>query len=179
MKRRFCSQYLYAPPEGLLRHWVVEHDSDSGRITDLFPLGNGCAESARTLFVDGVISAAVCSPRQRLSSEQLNSLHRKYSYIDLSAGICPECPSADTHKPWLFDFGTDEPAVLNDLLAVSAPFLSRFPLLTVLAGSVYYPALECTRSGTLAVGASVALMCWSGVDLLQKRVTARTRMKVL
>ena len=148
--------------------------NDFGVISDLFLLSERNSESAQTLFVDGIISAEIVSLKQQLSPEKLCFVQNNYSYIDLSAKILPNEFSSN-EKKLLLDFGTSSSKKINELLKQFYPLFYQFSIFEILNACVYYPRLELSQTAELQQEMTTNLIQWKGIDLVNKRLTERTR----
>ncbi|NDV46059.1 hypothetical protein D0T49_03260 [Paludibacter sp. 221] len=174
MKKRFCSQYLFCSPCEILKQTVIEQDEKSRTITDLFPLNGRNSESAHTLFVDGIISAEILSAKANATPAEINMIQEKYNYIDLSTSsplIMPE----EKGKDLLIDFGTNAVSEINKIISQNIVFFSRYSIFEIIASCVYFPATALNKSAKLALGRNTNLIQWRGVDLVNKKITEKTR----
>jgi len=170
---RLASQLLFCSPSEILWGVVVERD-DLNIITRIFRVDENLAESAQTLFFDGIISGEIVSLKQNVSNEDLTYKIRDYNYVDLSSRVSD---IKRTDKPLILDFGTDSFDEINSRLSACAAALADISMFDLIAACVFYPALAIQRNADLAVGRQTELLLWENSDLLNKRFTQAVRVR--
>lgn len=124
-------------------------------------------EKAATLFFDGIISPPVYS----LALRGINP-SADFQYLNL-ADI--DSFNNNLSGKFLFDFGTEDPDEINHLLKANADILSRFSILDIIAGSTAFPAMYITAKPII----NNIRYLWTGCDLINKKITARTTATVI
>jgi len=170
---RLASQLLFCSPSEILRGVVVERD-DLNIITRIFRVDENLAESAQTLFFDGIISGEIVSLKQNVSNEDLTYKIRDYNYVDLSSRVSD---IKRTDKPLILDFGTDSFDEINSRLSACAAALADISMFYLISSFVFYQALSIQRNADLAVGRQTELLLWENSDLLNKRFTQAVRVR--
>lgn len=154
---------------------VVERD-EQNLITDFYCLDDNSVESAQTLFFDGIISTEIISLKLNCGSRDIAKLADKYRYHDLSEQVfAVECNNND--KPLLLDFGTNSIAEINPKLANLAQINPTISIVDLIASCVYYPALELGQEPDLKKGRRAGLLLWEKIDLINKTLTADSRVR--
>ena len=146
MRKRFCSHYTFCAPDSIFRQAVVEQD-ESQLVTDILLSHSGImAETAGTLFYDGIISRQPVSLKKRLTNREIAQLNRDFHYFDLSGDEPFHLIRETGTKPLLLDFGSDRVATQTGSWT---DFFIEFPDLTVfdvIAACAYYKrSLSCGR----------------------------------
>jgi len=172
---RIGSQLTFCSPQNILRRMVVERD-EQNLITDFYCLDNNSVESAQTLFFDGIISTEIISLKLNCGSQDIAKLTDKYRYHDLSEQVFAfECNNND--KPLLLDFGTNSIAEINPKLANLAQINPTISIVDLIASCVYYPALVLGQEPDLKKGRRAGLLLWEKIDLINKTLTADSRVR--
>ena len=154
---------------------VVERD-EQNLITDFYCLDNNSVESAQTLFFDGIISTEIISLKLNCGSRDIAKLTDKYRYYDLSEQVFAfEWNNND--KPLLLDFGTNSIAEINPKLANLAQINPTISIVDLIASCVYYPALVLGQEPDLKKGRRAGLLLWEKIDLINKTLTADSRVR--
>lgn len=170
--KRFCSQFIFCSPERVLKQAVVEQN-EFGVISDLFLLSNRHSEPAHTVFINGIISAEIISLKQQLPPEKFIFVQSNYQYIDLSSGILPDNILPDDRL--MLDFGTNSTTEINDIIRFAFPLLFRLSIFDILSACVYRPALLMQQEAELTTGVKTKLFQWKGIDLLNRKITEKTK----
>ncbi len=173
--KRVGSQLCFCSPEIILRRMAVEQNGENV-ITRIFSLDDGIVESANTLFFDGILSAEIVSVKQSGANQLSKKLIDDYQYIDVSEKL-PTKAIIRESKPLLLDFGTDSLVHTNKLLTQLAPALSSFSIFEIIAACTFYPALAMNKTGNLCEDRTTRLLLWENVDLLNKKISALTRIR--
>lgn len=175
MMVRVGSQLTFCSPHEVLRRMVVER-GDQNLITNLYCLDDNAVESAQTLFFDGIISAEIISLKQNIKPCNIAKLADKYHYYDFSEQVSAlDCGSND--KPLLLDFGTNSVDEINLKLASLAQMNSTVSIIDLIASCVYYPALLLGFEPDLKTGRRTELLLWEKIDLVNKTLTLRSRVR--
>ena len=154
---------------------VVERD-EQNLITDFYCLDNNSVESAQTLFFDGIISTEIISLKLNCGSRDIAKLTDKYRYYDLSEQVFAfEWNNND--KPLLLDFGTNSIAEINPKLANLAQINPTISIVDLIASCVYYPALVLGQEPDLKKDRRTGLLLWEKIDLINKTLTADSRVR--
>lgn len=172
---RVASQFTFCSPQQILCRTVVEQD-EQNRVNRLFCLDDYLVESEQTLFFDGILSRGIVSLKENRFPGTYDQLLADYQYIDFSTGLTLE-KIMPTDKPLLLDFGTSSPDKINSQLEVLASALTLFSVFDIIAACVYYPLLILGEQAILSVNCCTGLLIWEQVDLLNKHVTANTRIR--
>jgi hypothetical protein len=171
---RVASQLTFCSPEKILRRTVIERD-DENLITQLFSLDDSPVESAQTLFFDGIISVEIVSLKQNIPSEKITEIVKDYNYIDISSEVF------STHllskMPLILDFGTNSIEEINLKLAKLAIEFSTVPVFDLIAACVYYPTVLIGKEPELKVNKQTNLVLWENVNLPEKRLTSKSRVR--
>lgn len=173
---RTGSQFVFCSPEQILRRSVIEQD-EHNRITRIFSLDNTQVETSHTLFFDGVLSAQITSLKHQLSPDSFKQMMSDYQYIDFE-GLSSEVISKN-ENPFVFDFGTTETDKINTQLSQKYSYISKLSLFEIVAACTYYPTLICNLSSQLSIGNQTQLLLWENVDLVSKRITSQTRIRII
>lgn len=162
--KRFSSQLLFCTPETLKRKTVVEQDDD-GRISKLIDLETRAVETAGTIFYDGVISCSPISLSLRLTDDDISRLPEKYEYLSLKTTLAKKFKH-QTDKKTIVDFGTENGEEINNLLKVNAGYLDFLDIISLIAGSVYFPAIIAGLEPGCNEGKPTHIFLWQGIDML-------------
>lgn len=173
--RRIASQLCFCSPELILRQAVVEQN-EQNTVTRIFSLNDGIAESAKTLFFDGILSAEIISLKESTSNNITDRLIENYHYIDITKEPTTQTTFA-TPKPLLLDFGTSSPLKINHLLTQLTPILTNYSIFEIIAACTFYPALTLNRIGELSENRTTKLLLWENVDLVKKMITEKTSIR--
>lgn len=172
--KRVASQFMFCSPTEILRNSAVELNSQ-GVVTQIFSLDENKVESAQTLFFDGIISAEIISLKQHLND--LSALITNYQYLDLSLGLSERLLA--NGKPLILDFGTDSIEDINLQISRLASILEDFSIFEIIAACCYYPAVVIGKTSSLGVNRKARLLIWEGADLIHKKITNNTKIKLL
>ena len=172
---RIGSQLTFCSPQNILRRMVVERD-EQNLITDFYCLDDNSVESAQTLFFDGIISTEIISLKLNCGSRDIAKLTDKYRYYDLSEQVFAfEWNNND--KPLLLDFGTNSIAEINPKLTDLAQINPAISIVDLIASCVYYPALVLGQEPDLKKDRRTGLLLWEKIDLINKTLTADSRVR--
>jgi len=174
---RVASQLTFCSPQQVLSRTVVEQD-ELNIIKAIFSLDESSVESSHTLFYDGIISAEIVSVKHQATKSDFDKLISDYQYIDLTGSI-PEVKIHRTTKPLLLDFGTNEIETINLKLSILAPLLETFSALEIIAACTFYPAILCEINSALVEDRKTDLLLWENVDLVNKRITPETKIRII
>lgn len=159
------SQLIITENGEVLRNSVV------GFSEDFQPVYSGIQENnhekAATLFFDGIISPPVYSLVMRGIE-----ITENFQYLNLT-DLKPF--SLKSSGRLLFDFGTENPAEINQFLKANVDFLSEFSILDIIAGCTAHPGMLLKSQPTTN---SIRYL-WTGCDLINKKITARTTVSVI
>ena len=172
---RVGSQLAFCSPNTIRQRMVVELD-DQNCIERLFSLDDGNVESAETLFYDGILSSGIVSLKQNTSVENLSKLIKGYQYFDFSEHLFT-LDIKLTDKPLIIDLGTDLPDKINDLLPCLSLGLPTLSIFEIIAACTFYPALLIGQLPGLIENQLINLTLWEKADLINKRLTANTRIR--
>lgn len=176
MIRRYASQLLLTPDGEWMSNAVLEL-SDKGVIERSFSLSGLHTETARTLFLDGVMSPSPLSLKEYLSEEDVQQLTEKYFYLNLESEIIT-LPSKENKKPLLIDFGSTDLQIADNRLVRHLNELSQFSMREVVMAACVRPA-RCLREFLPAQQIPQSMMLWEDVDFAGDRLTIDTRIKPL
>ncbi|MDD4993633.1 MAG: hypothetical protein PHR83_15525 [Paludibacter sp.] len=174
---RVASQLTFCSPQKVLRRTVIEQD-ELNRITAIFGLDESSEESAHTLFYDGILSAEIISISQSANQTDLTGELSGYEYINLSESL-PTNIVRRTEKPLILDFGTNVIDKINSKLFNLIPLLETYSVLEIIAACSYYPAIVCGINPDLTENRKTDLLLWENVDLVNKRMTQKTRIRII
>lgn len=174
---RFSSQLVFCSPQQILRRTVIEQN-EKNTITRIFSLDESIAESAQTLFFNGIISSEIVSIKQSLTEEINVQLKADYQYLDLSVAIPVEniIPSG---KPLILDFGSNNTDEINWKFSVLASILVDFSIVDIIAAVTYYPAIIAGKTNAIQVNNSIRLLLWENIDFSNNRLMEKTRIRFL
>jgi len=172
---RVGSQLTFCSPQQILRRMAVERD-EQNIVTNLYGLDDGLVETAQTLFFDGIISAEIISLKQNKSIEEAQKLSKEFNYYDFS-GEMPVVEIIPNGKPLLCDFGFDDLAEINHKLVGLARLNPALSIYDFIASCAYYPALLLGKDAELKIGRQTELLLWEQVDMVNKMLTANTRIR--
>ena len=172
---RVGSQLAFCSPNTILQRMVVELD-DQHCIKNLFSLDDENVESAQTLFYDGILSSGIVSLKQNTSEESISRLTNGYQYFDFSENQF-SLNIKLTDKPLIIDLGTDLPDKINNLLPHLSLALPSLSVFDIIAACTFYPALLVGQSPGLIEKQGVNLLLWEYADLVNKKLTANTRIR--
>jgi hypothetical protein len=141
----------------------------------LFSLDDSQVESAQTLFFDGIISAEIVSLKQNIPSEKIKEIARDYNYIDISGDTFSK--NLASKMPLLLDFGTNLIEEINFKLAEFAIEFSTVPVFDLITACVYYPNVLIGKEPELKVNNQTNLVLWENVNLPEKRLTSKSRVR--
>jgi len=172
---RVGSQLAFCSPGSICRRMVVELN-DQNMIEGIFSLDEGNVETANTVFYDGILSSGIVSLKQNVPVENISDLITGYQYFDFS-----ESHSAFdiklSDKPLLLDFGTASPDKINSLLPCFSKVLPYLSVFDIIAACTFYPSLLTRQTPGLIEKQYTDLILWENVDLIDKRLTANTRIR--
>jgi hypothetical protein len=174
---RVASQFTFCSPEKILRRMVVEID-ELNALTRLVDLDTHNAEPANTLFYDGILSAGIISVKQNKLPDKNAQLLLNYNYIKVTDQLLNKNIKSGT-KPLLFDFNTDSVIEINRHLKHLTPALTEFSIFEIIAACTYYPALLLNKPAPLSGNSQTGLILWEEVDLVNKRITEHTRIRLI
>ena len=169
------SQLIFCSPQQILRRTAVEKD-ENNFITGFYGLENRFVETAHTLFFDGIISADIISLKQNITIEKIKELTANYNFVDLSEGFST-VEIIENNKPLICDFGTNSLSEINLKLAKTNLNNSSFSIFDIIASCVYYPALLLDQKAELSLNSQTKLLLWENVDLVNKTITANTKIR--
>lgn len=173
--KRLSSQLIICSPEHILRNTVIEL-TDDGIVTRLIDLQHQQAETAHTLFFDGVISSGIVSLKSVLSNNQIDELRSSYNYIDLSI----DNNTVFSNKPMIIDFGTNnDHRLINKILTEKHVLLQPINLYEFITGCTYTPSLILKTNHQLRVSGQPELILWQNLNLVNKHILPDTRIKLL
>lgn len=173
---RFSSQLVFCSPQQILRRMVIEQN-DKNTITRIFSLNESVAESAQTLFFNGIISSEIVSIKQ-LSVDTTAKLHSDYQYIDFSE-VIPAKQIVPTEKPLILDFGSNNTDEINRNFSVLASILVNFSIVDIIAAVTYYPALAAGKTNAIQENNSTRLLLWENIDFSNYKLVEKTRIRFL
>ena len=174
MRSRVSSHLLFCEPDKILRQSVVERNKDQC-ITAIFSLTNNQAESANTLFYNGLISTKVVSLKLKLTIEELIKIRNEYNYIDCTI-VNPDIKLLP-NKRLIVDFGTEEPEEINFLLQKKYKSFECISLFNFISATVYYPSLLTHLNTGLELNKTADLILWEPVDFANKHLKSNTRIR--
>lgn len=174
---RFTSQLVFCSPDRILRRTVIEQD-DNQLIKNLISLDDQSVETSNTLFFDGILSAGITSLKQNCNTEELNQLTADYQYVDLH-NLISEVEICNDKKPLVLDFGCSDIVEINKLFISNIDFLSEYSVFEIIAACVYYPAKILRKQTGIDINSETPIILWQNVDLVNKLITSKTRMKNL
>ena len=175
--KRVASHFIVCSPHDIRRNAVVELD-DNGVLTQVFDLNDSHVEAAHTLFYDGVISATVMSMGFHFEADMILEMTDNFHFIDFTKEI-PTKEILPNGKPLLIDFGTENPSEINSLLSKLSPYVTAFTVFDLVSACVSYPALLLDHSAPLQAGKFTPLIIWQDVDLVNKKITEKTKVSFL
>jgi hypothetical protein len=82
-------------------------------------------------------------------------------------------------QPFAFDFGTENIDEINDILLKISPILKSLTIFDFIGGCVHYPAKIAGKPAELALNSRTKLLVWENIDLPNKKMTEKTRIKAL
>ncbi|MEI7502673.1 MAG: hypothetical protein WCJ61_05270, partial [Paludibacter sp.] len=111
-------------------------------------------------------------------SPSLNVAHllENYNYIDLSSHSITH-PIVRTEKPLLLDFNSNNPEYINQQLSQLSPISTQFSIFEIISACTYFPLYFMEQPATLEVSHIGKILLWEGVDLSNKKITERTRVR--
>lgn len=173
---RFSSQLVFFSPLQILRRTVIEQN-EKNTITRIFSLDESIAESAQTMFFNGIISSEIVSIKQ-FSEDATAQLHSDYQYIDFSEVITAKqiVPSG---KPLILDFGTNNTEEINRKFSFLASILVNFSIVDIIAAVTYYPAIISGKANSIQENNSIRLLLWENIDFGNNRLMEKTRIRFL
>ena len=174
---RVASQLTFCSPQQILRRTVVEQD-ELKIINAIFSLDESSVESAHTLFYDGILSAEVISISQLAKETDLSDSLRKFEYLNMTNSL-PTNIIQKTEKLLVLDFGINAIDEINSKLTILAPLLETYSVLEIIAACTYYPAILCGINPILAENRKTDLLLWENVDLVNKRITPETKIRII
>ena len=174
---RFSGQLVFCSPNRILRRTVVEQDENL-IIQKLIPLDEQKVEPANTLFFDGIISTEIISLKQNLSASVKSHILTDYQYLDLQKEDF-DSRKIQSEKKLILDFGTSDISELNKILLKNSVEFSKLNVFELIAGCVYNPSLVLGKPKKLDINIQSQLILWQQIDLVNKRTTTKTNLKLL
>ncbi len=174
---RFSSVCIFVSPELQLKRTVIEQDQ-TGCIKNFIYLDEQYMEPANTLFVDGIISTQIVSLKLALLPKERDELNQQIQYIELNKDITG-IPDVNKMKPFAFDFGTENIDEINEILLTISPKLKSLNIFDLIGGSVYYPSKIAGKPAEPALNNHAKLLVWENIDLPNKKITQKTRIRAL
>lgn len=164
------SQLIITENKEILRGCTVEL-SEKNTIPQYFSIIDGNHERAATSFYDGIISPPIISAS--MLNININTIQNQgYNYIDLTKDILNR-PTNNNNV--IFDFCTDKPLEINNIIRNKIDFLSGFSVFELIFGCTIYPLLI---NNNLSNNNHDRFL-WEKVDLLQKKITNQTTVTVI
>jgi hypothetical protein len=144
----------------------------------IFSLDDSAVESAQTLFFDGILSGEMFSIKEAVLPSDIPQLVTDFHYFDFSTQL----PSRDiewSEKSLIIDFGANSVSEINQKIASLSALLGAFSIFDIIAACCYYPALLLHQTAELTKNRCTKLVLWEGVDLIHKKCTESTCIRVL
>jgi len=173
---RFSSQLVFCSPQQILRRTVIEQN-ENNTIARIFSLDESIAESAQTMFYNGIISSEIVSIKQ-FSGDAAAQLHSDYQYIDFSE-VIPLKQIVPTGKTLILDFGSNNTDEINRKFSVLASILVNFSIVDIIAAVTYYPAMIAGKTNSIQENNSTRLLLWENIDFSNNRLMEKTRIRFL
>ena len=172
--KRYAAQLIFVSENEILKRAVVEQNCD-GMISALISLDCLNVELADTEFLDGIISPAVVSVKERMKLSGEADLSC-YNYVDVM-----NMQSVDdlyrNDLPLIFDFGTSEIGFIQRNFTKISWFLENNPLHEIVTACVFRPARLLNLSINLKVGETSDLILWKQIDIPNFRFRADTKLQ--
>jgi hypothetical protein len=165
--KRLSSQLIIDTEGNVLRNSAVTKDKLNGKL-QFFSIFENNAESAATIFRDGVLSPAIYSLSiRKISTESATG----YSIINIEKDTI----SFDhLQSTFIIDFGTENLAEINQLIAKHRKELQQLSLPDLIQACCIAPAKLLNIDLTIN-----DYIIWENVDLIAKKNAEATRISAV
>lgn len=172
MTSRFAVQ-TYLSQNGDWYSNVLLNITENGGLEFINHLHALSTETARTKYVEGVVSPSPFSLKEHFNIQEYSKFPDAYAYLYFGDDSEVMSPGEIT-KPLLIDFGTSDPSIINKIIVRHIDKLMQIPMREFIYAACIRPAIYYkTFFPSIPLAQSHAH--WEDVDVMNNRFTADTR----
>jgi len=174
--KRFASQWLLCSDLSVLKNHMIEIE-DNKQIVQLADLNSRSAETAGTVFLNGIIAPEVVSlSLKNIPDEKV--LTAGYGLFRAVNGRIVELFRGLTDK-FIIDFGTEDVNEITALIQSNNMIIREISLEHLIHACTYAPASFLQNDVIIKSGALTGLSVWENVDFKNHLLTVNTQVRYL